>query len=169
MMVYEEPVSVQLKNKVLWNLIHFTVKADFYTTCYSGRKLDQFIEILKAAKVSTLVDVRHAAVSPYRPDFSKENLAKALEREGVVYVHRPDLGVPREVRAGAMGQKNRDQIWKWYDTNVIIKFTNEGLCQLTKALKQPVALMCVEADPTACHRHRLFLALEKSGLRGYDL
>lgn len=165
----EEPMSVQLKNKVLWNLNHFTVKADFYTTCYSGREIDQFIEILKAARVSTLVDVRHAPVSPYKPDFSKENLSKALERAGVTYVHRSDLGVPREIRVGAAGEKTREQIWKWYDENVIPRFINGTLRQLTKSLKQPIALMCVEADPTACHRHRLFLALEKAGLRGYDL
>ena len=33
----------------------------------------------------------------------------------------------------------------------------------------PVAFMCVELDPTACHRHRLSLALEEQGLRGFDL
>jgi hypothetical protein len=30
-------------------------------------------------------------------------------------------------------------------------------------------MMCMEADPVECHRHRLFLALEKQGLRGFDL
>jgi len=29
--------------------------------------------------------------------------------------------------------------------------------------------MCVEADPTECHRHLLFQALEDNGLQGYDL
>jgi hypothetical protein len=33
----------------------------------------------------------------------------------------------------------------------------------------PVAMMCMECDPTECHRHRIFIALEEQGLRGFDL
>jgi hypothetical protein len=29
--------------------------------------------------------------------------------------------------------------------------------------------MCVEIDPHECHRHRLSAALERKGLRGFDL
>jgi hypothetical protein len=29
--------------------------------------------------------------------------------------------------------------------------------------------MCTELDPQECHRHRLCLALEHMGLRGFDL
>lgn len=53
--------------------------------------------------------------------------------------------------------------------NVIAKLPDGNLDGVIKALKQPAAFMCSEYDPTACHRHRLFLALERTGLRGYDL
>jgi hypothetical protein len=36
-------------------------------------------------------------------------------------------------------------------------------------LDHPVAMMCVECDPTECHRHRIFMALENQGLRGFDI
>ena len=98
----EDAIPVQLKNKVVWNLSHYGVKADFYTIGYAGRDIDQFIEILKAASISTIVDVRNAPVSQYKPDFSRENLKDHLERSGFQYVHRGDLGVPHEIRARAL-------------------------------------------------------------------
>ena len=165
----EDPVSVQFKNKVVWNLVHSGVKADFYTIGYSGRDIDQFVEILKAAGVVTVVDVRHAPVSQYKPDFSKDNLKRHLESHGFEYVHRGDLGVPREIRAQAVGKPDRSGLWDWYDATVVPNITNGAVEVLRELLKQPMAFMCVETDPTACHRHRLFLALEQSGLSGFDL
>ncbi len=33
----------------------------------------------------------------------------------------------------------------------------------------PVALLCMELDPTSCHRHRIAMKLESHRLRGFDL
>lgn len=165
----EDPMSVQLKNKVIWNLVHYAVKADFYTIGYTGRDIGQFIEILKVVGVSTVVDIRHTPVSRYKPEFSRDNLKNHLEENGFRYVHRGDLGVPREVRSRAIGQTNRDMIWDWYDENVLPRVRNGAFSEIMESFKPPLAFMCTELDPKACHRHRIFITLEESGLRGYDL
>jgi hypothetical protein len=104
----------------------------------------------------------------YRPDLSKSNFQKIVESAGLVYVHVPQWGVPKPIRAKAVELGTRDAIWDWYDAEVVSRFFGRNLHWFLN-LEHPVAMMCVECDPTECHRHRIFLALEKQGLRGYDL
>ncbi len=164
----EEPASVQAKNKVIWNLTHYAPNPDFYTIGYAGRDIGQFVEIIKAAKVSTVVDVRHAPISQYKPDFNKASLKAKLEAEGIQYSHRGEWGVPHAIRERAVGAGSRESIWKWYDQNVAPTVGTGGV-EAFKESGQMVAFMCSEGDPTACHRHRLFLAIEATGFKGFDL
>ena len=164
----EQPASVQAKNKVIWNLTHYALHTDFYTIGYAGRDIEQFVEILKAAGVSTVVDVRHAPVSQYKPDFSRDNLRAHLEERGFQYFHRGELGVPHAIRERAVGNTDREELWRWYDEEVVPTIGTGGLDGF-KEEGQLVAFMCAETDPTSCHRHRLFLALESAGFRGFDL
>jgi hypothetical protein len=105
----------------------------------------------------------------YRPEFSKGNLQRFLADHGIEYAHAGHLGVPRDVRALAMDTGSRDVIWDWYDVNVAGPMMGRNLHWFFNAVEHPVALMCTELDPTACHRHRLCLALERRHLRGFDL
>ena len=165
----EPPESVQRNNKDLWNLRHYKVHADFYTIHYAGRDIDYFVEILQAADVSTLVDIRQTPVSPYKPDFTRDNLKTHLEKAGLEYISKPEWGVPSEIRSNTVGQDTRDPIWDWYDDNVLPSLRSGGFSELRESAKPPLAFMCLETDPTSCHRHRLFLSLEELGLRGFDL
>lgn len=165
----QESVQIQLSNKEQWNASREQRAADFFTIGYSGRTPDVFFEALAAAGVLTLVDVRQNPVSMYKPLFSKRNLAAALAERGIQYVHRPDLGVPRDVRALAMDTGNRQGIWDWYDQEVVPTFAPRNLHYFLNSDDHPIAIMCTELDPTSCHRHRLSVALEARGLRSYDI
>ena len=165
----ESPERVQRYNKEIWNVEHLPVKADFYTIGYAGRDIEQFVSLLQAVGVSTLVDIRENPVSQYKPDFSKENLRGSLAEHRIKYIHKAEWGVPLEIRSRSVEQKTRDSIWAWYDDNVISAINNGELSEFREQAEPPLAFMCVEMDLTACHRHLLFLALEKSGLRGFDL
>lgn len=163
----QDPAPVQQVNKILWNLKH-NVNADFFTVGYTGRDIEQFIKVIKAAGVSTVIDIRNTPVSQYKPDFSKENLRIHLDGENINYYHRSDLGVPTDVRRQAAEAGNRGTIWEWYQDNVIGKLDDGGLAQIAKS-NGTVAFMCVEVAPEDCHRHLVFLELESAGLTGYDL
>lgn len=164
-----DPASVQRQNKARWNEARSQESADFYTIGYAGRTIGDVIEALHTTGVTTLIDVRHAPVSMYKPDFSKTNLQRHLEAAGVLYLHFPHLGIPREIRSLAIGKESRDDLWEWYDRCVVDQFIGNNLHYFLNAADHPVALMCLETDPTSCHRHRLGLALERLGLRGFDL
>ena len=165
----QDSAQVQLANKEQWNVSRESQCADFFTIGYSGRVPDVFFDALVAAGVSTLVDVRKNPVSMYRPMFSKRNLAAALAEREIAYLHRPDLGVPREVRALATDTGNRQVIWDWYDHDIVPRFARRNLHQFFNFSDHPIAMMCTELDPTSCHRHRLSVALEALGLRSHDL
>lgn len=145
------------------------VDADFYTIGYSGRHSQEFADALESAGVCSVLDIRYSAVSMYRPEFSKENLRSLLAQHGIGYHHRPELGVPRDVRGLAVDAETRDAIWEWYDRHVARDYVERNLNDFFNSVDHPVALLCVEADPMECHRHRLALALEGMGLRSYDL
>jgi Protein of unknown function, DUF488 len=104
----------------------------------------------------------------YRPEFSKGNLQRALERIGLGYFHLREWGVPRDVRARAAQTGTRETIWKWYDECVIGLHFRGNLHRFLN-LGYPVAMLCLECDPKECHRHRISMVLEDQGLQGFDL
>jgi uncharacterized protein (DUF488 family) len=161
------PVKQQIANRLTWNDARSEEVADFFTIGYAGRKTEEILALLKQHGVRTLVDIRQNPVSMYRPELSKGNLAKLLEQNDMCYVHVPRFGVPRDIRAKAIETGSRDVIWTWYDANVIASFLS--LHSFLNGFEHPVALMCTEIDPRECHRHRLALALEAMGLKGFDL
>jgi uncharacterized protein (DUF488 family) len=165
------PVKQQVENKVLWNDVRSLEEANFFTLGYTGRPTADIVSALLANGVRTLVDIRQNAISMYRPELSKSNLARLLAERGLNYVHLPQLGVPRDIRAKAIESGSRDIIWDWYDENVIGEFfgTGRNLHFFLNCVEHPVALMCTEIDPQECHRHRLSLALERMGMSGFDL
>jgi uncharacterized protein (DUF488 family) len=166
----EKSKDEQRQSKAAWNLEHCgSDHPDFYTIGYSGRSMEDFLYALTNAGVATLIDIRFAPVSRFKPEFSKNNLKRALETVRIAYIHRPDWGVPRDIRAFSIGKRTRDDIWDWYDANILPSVANRNLYQFFNMMEHPVAYMCVEYDPTECHRHRVFLGLERLGLTGCDL
>jgi uncharacterized protein (DUF488 family) len=164
-----DPVRVQLDGRAIWNDGRSIEDADFFTFGYSGRPTEEVLDLLKSAGVATVVDIRFSPVSMYKPDFSKSNLCRIVEAHGLTYLHLPELGVPKAIRVLAAERGTRDVIWEWYDTNIVDEFVGTNLHFFLNIADHPMALMCVEIDPRACHRHRLFEALEDQGLRGFDL
>lgn len=161
-------VRQQIENKEIWNDLRSSEDADFFTIGYSGRKIKDIVTTLIKYNVRTLVDIRHNPVSMYRPELSKNNLASLLFPYGISYAHLPELGVPRDIRAKAIETGTRDVIWDWYD-RVVASFLGRNLHFFLNGFEHPVALMCTEIDPRECHRHRLSLALEERGMKGFEI
>jgi uncharacterized protein (DUF488 family) len=162
------PARSRAESKALWNEARSRERADFFTVGYEGRATNELLETLRSAGVQCVLDIRYNPVSMYRPELSKSNFQKSVEGIGLQYFHLREWGVPRDVRAMAIDSGTRDTIWEWYDRNVVAPNFGRNLHRFLN-LVHPVAMMCMECDPTECHRHRLFIALELQGLRGYDL
>lgn len=162
------PARVRAASKALWNEARSIDAADFFTVGYEGRPTEDILSALRQAGIRLLLDIRHSPVSMYRPELSKGNFRELLARDGIDYLHIPQWGVPRHIRAQAAEAGSRELIWEWYDQNVVDPFFGRNLHRFLN-MEHPLAMMCMEADPVECHRHRLFMALENQGLRGFDL
>ena len=166
----QDPMPIQVANWWKWNRDRLDVHFDFFTTHYSGKDIETFAETLKANGVKALIDVRDTPFSQFRPEFNKDSLAKTLTGKGIKYLHRPELGVPKEQRDKLAKTGNWSALFEWYDKNVasrILEYIDPEEWKSTELA--PYAIMCVEKDPQRCHRHRIALALEKNGLKSLDL
>jgi uncharacterized protein (DUF488 family) len=156
------------ESKALWNEARSPDQADFFTLGYEGRSTKDLFAALKGACIQCVLDIRYNPVSMYRPELSKANLQRSLADEGIAYYHLREWGVPRDIRARAVASGSREVIWEWYDERVVAPHFRRNLHRFLN-LGYPVAMLCMECDPAECHRHRIFMALENQGLRGFDL
>jgi uncharacterized protein (DUF488 family) len=163
-----KPARARAESKALWTEARSPQWADFFTLGYEGRTTKELFDALLGAGVQCVLDIRYNPVSMYRPELSKNNLQQALGRKGLAYFHLREWGVPRSVRAKAAQTGTRETIWQWYDECVIGPHFRRNLHRFLN-FGYPVAMLCMECDPRECHRHRIFMALESQGLRGFDL
>ena len=64
------PVKQQHEHRILWNDARSPNQADFFTLGYTGRKLNELIEIMLSVGVQSLIDIRQNPVSMYRPELT---------------------------------------------------------------------------------------------------
>jgi uncharacterized protein (DUF488 family) len=113
---------------------------------YQGRSVDELVERLHAASITTLIDVREVPFSR-RVEFAKTKLAARLAQAGIRYTHVPAAGNPKENRKSG----DSPAVLARYRAHLA---KTPGVLEaiLAAAGGEPAALLCYEADPDACHR-----------------
>jgi len=168
----EAPLSEQIMNKTVWN-IEQAQKAglhwDFFTIGYSHKSIQQCVDVLKRVGVATVIDIRGDASSALNAEFDGRALSATLGRHDIGYLHLGALGVPRLLSSQLAKTADWQALFHWYDVNVIPRLRTELLSRIKDGMKEPVAFLTVELDPTRSHRHRVSLALAQMGLKGADL
>ena len=127
--------------------------ATIWTIGHSTRSVQDFVALLKAHRIESLVDVRQFPGSRRYPHFGKEQLAKTLEQAGIEYHHLPELGGRRQARADSLNSAWRNEAFRGYaDYMETASFAN-GIARLLElARTKRVAIMCAEAVWWRCHR-----------------
>ncbi|HUE97183.1 MAG TPA: DUF488 domain-containing protein, partial [Longimicrobiaceae bacterium] len=112
----------------------------------------RFVAILLAAGVEILVDVR-AVASSRRPGFAKTRLAASVEQEGIEYLHLRGLGTPAEGRAAAKAGRHAEMLHIFRE-HLESPEAIADLARLEQLVRsgRHVCILCLEADPTHCHR-----------------
>lgn len=122
-----------------------------YTIGYEGKTPDEFLNVLKRADISIVIDVRENPASR-KKGFSKTALSELLNQNGISYSHLIQLGNPKEFR---------DEYKKDGDLKRLLERYRAYLAQhpehvetlLKTADNDPACLMCFEKLPTQCHRN----------------
>lgn len=138
-----------------------------YTIGHSTRSLEDFVHILKSYHIALLADIRTMPGSNRVPQFNKENMEPALEKEGIHYIHLKDLGGLRHTTKDSVNTGWRNKSFRGFADYMQTQEFEKGLEELIRlAGKQRTAIMCAEAVPWRCHRSLVGDALM---IRGFEV
>jgi uncharacterized protein (DUF488 family) len=114
------------------------------------RDSEEFALRLREAGVERLVDVRELPISRRR-GYAKTALSRTMEANGIEYLHMRELGNPkpyRDLYKSGKVEEGRQLYAKYLNEE-----QREALALLASLLpEKKTTLMCVEHDPSVCHR-----------------
>jgi len=131
-----------------------------FTIGHSTRTIDEFISVLKAYQIETVVDIRTIPRSRHTPQFNYDTLPGHLEKNGIEYIHMKGLGGLRHPLEDSQNMGWRNSSFRGFADYMQEKEFQENVnavIELTKGKR--LALMCAEAVPWRCHRSLIADAL----------
>jgi len=142
------------------------VRNAIHTIGHSTRPIETFIELLRHAGVTRLVDVRAVPRSRFNPQYNREALEAALRDVGIDYRALPALGGLRKALPDSphVGLKEGFRGFADYALTPAFRVALSELEAL--ADEQPTAVMCAEADWRNCHRQ---LIADRLLAEGHDV
>ncbi|WP_207538481.1 DUF488 domain-containing protein [Sabulicella rubraurantiaca] len=121
------------------------------TIGYEDATPDQLVAALRDGGVRMVVDVR-ALANSRRPGFAKTALSAALAEAGIGYRHLRALGTPPAGRQ-ASREGRPEEMRRIFRAHLEGVEAQAALADLAEqARREPVCLLCLEADPARCHR-----------------
>lgn len=127
-----------------------------FTAGHSNRSLADFVELLRARAIETLVDVRRFPVSRRHPHFGGERLARSLAEHGIAYVHEPELGGHRTPDPASRNTAWKNDALRGYADRVPEPDFRDAVARVVELSQRARAcVMCAEAEPEQCHRRIL--------------
>jgi uncharacterized protein (DUF488 family) len=121
------------------------MSAALFTVGYQGRSISEFVELLRHHRITRVIDVRELPLSRRR-GFSKTPLRSALEAAKIDYFHLRQAGNPYRDRRNDP-EKCLALYRKHLDAHPEVLVSVEEAATGHRA-----ALLCVESDPSCCHR-----------------
>ena len=125
-----------------------------YTIGHNKKSLRQFIDLLRQAQVTKVIDVRLNNTSQLVGFAKKEDLGFILELVGIEYEHLPQLAPTKEMLKKFKQDKNWDEYKEAYlqllDERDVLTLLAQSF-----AANQTVCLLCAEDKPNQCHRRLL--------------
>ncbi|WP_338598420.1 DUF488 family protein [Sulfolobus tengchongensis] len=127
-----------------------------YTIGHSNRSLEDFLFLLKRYKIEVLIDVRRWPRSSKYPHFNRENLMIELEKEGVEYLWKEELGGYRKFRKDVedrgIGKCFESEGFRAYATYILENDKAISALKEIEKINKVKAIMCAEKLPWNCHR-----------------
>jgi uncharacterized protein (DUF488 family) len=147
---------------------------EILTVGHSTHPIERFLELLAAAGVKSVADVRRFPGSRRHPQFGAAALAASLGDSSIDYQPLGDeLGgrrssTPQETDAGSMQRRDnsawRNASFRAYADYMSDPAFRDGLERLERqARRRRTAIMCAEAHPSRCHRRLVADALTARG------
>jgi uncharacterized protein (DUF488 family) len=140
--------------------------ANVLTIGHSTRAIETFVDMLRTHGAMSLMDVRTVPRSRHNPQFNRETLPRALEPNGIAYVHLQELGGLRHARKDSINTGWRNSSFRGYADYMQTPEFEAGLETLMQtATSAQTVIMCAEAVPWRCHRSLIADALTVRGFQ----
>lgn len=128
-------------------------KRCIYTAGYEGKTVDEFLNLLMESGISRLIDVRYNPISR-RYGFHKSTLSRLCSSLNIDYQHFPGLGIPGSERECIGSENQYTTLFENYRLNLSSR--EKDLANVIRLLQsEPSVLVCMEANPSCCHRNVL--------------
>lgn len=125
-----------------------------YTIGHNKKSLHKFIELLRQAQVTKVIDVRLKNTSQLVGFAKRDDLAFVLELVGIEYEHLPQLAPTEELRKKFKQDKNWDEYKRVY-LQLLDERDALALLEQYSEANQTICLLCSEDKPDRCHRRLL--------------
>ena len=138
-----------------------------YSAGHGRRPVDAFQELLQAAEIRRIVDVRAMPASRRNPQFNKAAFESVLANNGIEYMWRgAELGGFRAPRPESRHVALRNDALRGFADHTETDEFGNGLDWLLRSAGEtPTAFMCAESDWHRCHRRILSDAIVAAGGR----
>jgi len=144
-----------------------------FTIGHSTRSIPEFVDLLRAGDVDTVVDIRRVPRSRTNPQYNIDVLPGELRRYGIGHTRIAELGGLRGGSADISPQVNafwNNRSFHNYADYALTPAFREGLDQLLKLTRtHRTAVMCAEAVWWRCHRRIVADYLIQAGCCTYHL
>lgn len=125
-----------------------------YTAGYETKSVDAFLNCLTEAGITHLIDVRMNPIAR-RYGFHRSTLSRLCNLLGMQYSHVPELGIASELRQELESVDDYKALFHRYEGTTLKKEKTAIRTVADWVLKSPSVLVCMEAEPTCCHRSHL--------------
>ena len=117
-----------------------------YTIGHSTRTFEEFLEVLRAHAIRTVVDIRSFPMSRRLPHFNRESLLTALPDAGMAYVWSQELGGRRKkIRDDSPHLAIRSASFRNYADYMLTPQFEDAIAGLLQLADQSrTAYMCAE-------------------------
>lgn len=152
-------ISYKLLTQTEMSIVNSSVRKrkgkTLFTIGYEGISIEEYLNRLIKNDVKVLCDVRKNPIS-MKYGFSKNQLSKACESLGIIYRHKPGLGISSANRKNLNTQKEYNVLFENYKSTVLVN-NQDDQQEILKMLQDfhRVAITCFEADINKCHRFHL--------------
>ncbi|MDZ4820380.1 MAG: DUF488 domain-containing protein [Planctomycetota bacterium] len=137
-----------------------------YTAGYEAKSVDAFLNGLTENGIDHLIDVRMNPIAR-RYGFHRSTLSRLSNLLGIKYNHVPQLGIASELRQELNSEEDYHALFRRYESTTL-KQESAAIQSVADWIQQsPSVLVCMEAEPTCCHR--LHLAKSVSQLTGLPI
>ena len=144
----------------------------FFTIGHSTRPINEFLELLHAAAIELVADVRTVPRSRTNPQFNSDVLCETLECHQIGYEHIAALGGlrarSRQTPQSTNGFWTNPSFHNYADYAMTETF-REGIAELQRIGERRTAIMCAETVWWRCHRRIITDYLLAAGEQAFHI